>query len=176
MKLPIKFTAMVSLVTGFTLVILLSHCKRNDNTKNCCDGNEAKATGSRAISLVKQCHFIPEDSIRIWTERYQRSKKERSAAGLSNTGDILGDSSSFKSCIIRKILCNENSIGLRVVYGMSEDKKIHVILVGIRPDYATLYIEEPEECCNIKPNTMKALPPPPGNKSRLGGAEYGQMP
>ena len=87
---------------------------------------------------------------------------------------LIGGSVSYNSCLIKKILCDKNSIGLRVLYGIGADNRIHIILVGIQPDYSNLYVDG-EDCC-----------PDPLNKTlgagltsatgTSGGAEYGQMP
>ena len=176
----INFRAFVLFTTALVTIILLSKCKPHDPEKKCCEGFTGQLTNSQAQKLKRTCHFIDVDSILAWTNRYQENKRRNpgdNTQGLQGQPGIdylLGDSSSYNSCIIRKIICNENSIGLRVVYGMTADKKIHVIFVGVKPDYTTLYIEEPVECCNSNTQLQNAAAgAPPG---KLGGAEYGQLP
>jgi hypothetical protein len=68
-----------------------------------------------------------------------------------------------------------------VIYGMSPDNKMHVILTGIKPDYSNLYVKQ-DDCCSLPAaKTTPGFAPagaPPGNggDNGLGGAEYGQMP
>ncbi|MEO5888631.1 MAG: hypothetical protein ABIQ31_00200 [Ferruginibacter sp.] len=176
MKSISKLKALRLLTTAFLIIVLFSQCNKKAAEPKCCEGYTGKLTNPNAERLVKQCHFIPADSIEVWTKRYQESKKRgtENNVSLPGLGEVLGDSSSFNSCIIRKIISDEKCIGLRVIYGMSEDKKIHVILAGINPDYSTLYIKEPEECC--PGNTKQVQMAPAGDNGKIGGAEYGQLP
>jgi hypothetical protein len=184
MKIIFKFRVFVLFTSALLFVILFSKCNKKDNEKKCCEGYTGKITNPLAGKLVNTCHFIEQDSIAAWTARYQENKKPglpdtlkgpKALQGLPGINYLPGDSSSFNSCIIKKIICDENCIGLRVVYGMSADKKIHVILVGINPDYSTLYIKEPEECCTS--NTQQLQNAASSTVTgKIGGAEYGQIP
>jgi len=162
--------------TALLIVMLFTKCSHKVTETKCCEGYTGKVTNPNAERLVKQCHFIPVDSIVVWTARYQENKKRGTEDKLPAIGEILGDSSSFNSCIIRKIISDENCVGLRVIYGMSEDKKIHVILAGINPDYSTLYIKEPTECCTSNVQGVQNAPAAAGGGGKTGGAEYGQLP
>ncbi|MEP7141758.1 MAG: hypothetical protein ABI707_02750 [Ferruginibacter sp.] len=180
MKIIFKFRALVLFTTALFTLILFSKCNKKGNPKNENGGYKGEVTDSQAKQLVRTCHFIWDDSIRVWTKRYQESKRKGGndnqpglQGGMPDLNYLLGDSSSFNGCIIKKIIGNEKCIGLRVVYGMSADRKIHVILVGINPDYSTLYIEEPKECCG---GTAQMLLAPGNAAGRVGGAEYGQLP
>ena len=157
---------LILVVAVFSILAFSNGCK-NDCKDNCCKGYTGKITDSSAVTLTNTCHFIGKDSILVWTARYQANKSLICNDSLPGKSDVLGDSSSFNNCIVKKLICNPNSIGLRVIDGMDHLKKVHVILVGIKPDYSTLYIPMPTDCCS-KPNTKVALPE--------GGAEYGQMP
>ena len=170
------------LITSAMFMICFSGCKRAANAQNCCEGFTGKPTDPRAEKLVNTCHFIGSDSIAAWTARYQENTTRtrgdndtlRGLVPRPGLNNLLGDSTSFNSCIVKKILCNENCIGLRAIYGMSPDRKIHIILVGIKPDYGTLYIPEPEECCG--PDGSKKVRGAQFGPGATGGAEYGQMP
>lgn len=174
-------------------VLLLNSC--NDDTKSC-EGYTGKITNPMAESLVKRCHFLPKDSIELWVNRYEAYKKglvpqrgenqdptdtlngksgEMKAAMDPMSARFLSSGSvSYNSCIIRKILCDKNSIGLRVLYGISADNKIHIILVGIQPDYSNLYVSG-EDCCDKAFNKNLGAGAGAGGGT-VGGAEFGQMP
>jgi hypothetical protein len=195
MKFRINLPIAVFIVAAFTSTMLLSSCN-NDDSKKCCEGYTGKVTGADAESLLKRCHFIHEDTIALWVKRYEafkerldrkpdyrtnmkdtaNAKADEMKAELDNMSKrfLLGGSVSYNSCMIKKILCDKNCIGLRVLYGIGSDNKIHIILVGIQPDYSNLYVTA-EDCCPDPLNkTLGAgLTSPTDAK---GGAEYGQMP
>lgn len=194
MKLRINQGAAVLIMAAFTSLLLLSSCD-HDN-KKCCEGYTGKITDPRADSLVKRCHFLSKDSIELWVGRYETYKKEllrgqenrtdSKDSANANAGEmktpmdnmsarfLLGGSVSYNSCIIKKLLCDKNSIGLRVLYGIGSDNRIHIILVGIQPDYSNLYVAG-EDCCNSTLN--KSLGAGAGSSGgTLGGAEFGQIP
>jgi hypothetical protein len=198
MKFRINLSMALLLTIAFAASLTFSSCK-DDDDKKCCEGYTGKITDARADSLVRRCHFISRDSIEVWVKRYEaykerlnrkpgyRTDKDTANANANNdemkpgmdemaAGFLKGGSVSYNSCIIKKILCDKNSIGLRVLYGIGSDNRIHIILVGIQPDYSNLYIDG-EDCCDKSMNkTLGAglTAPPPGDGT--GGAEYGQMP
>jgi hypothetical protein len=197
MKFRINLSMALLLTIAFTASLTFSSCK-DDDDKKCCEGYTGKITDARADSLIKRCHFLSKDSIEVWVKRYDAYKERLNRkpdyrtdnkdtananpvemnAEMDNmaAGFLKGGSVSYNSCIIKKILCHENSIGLRVLYGIGSDNRIHIILVGIQPDYSNLYVDG-EDCCDKSMNkTLGAglTAPPPG--SGTGGAEYGQMP
>jgi|JI8StandDraft_1071087.scaffolds.fasta_scaffold121329_1 hypothetical protein len=196
MKFRMNRVAAALLLAAFTSLVLLSSCD-NDNAK-CCEGYTGKITNPMADSLVKRCHFLPQDSIEIWVGRYNAYQKElrtklenrtdtkdsanAKAADMKAAMDnmsarfLMGGSVSYNNCIIKKILCDKNSIGLRVLYGIGSDNRIHIILVGIQPDYSNLYVAG-EDCCDKALN--KTLGAGAGDGlagGTKGGAEFGQMP
>jgi hypothetical protein len=197
MKFRINLSMALLLTIAFAASLTFSSCK-DDDDKKCCEGYTGKITDARADSLIKRCHFLSKDSIEIWVKRYEAYKERlnrkpdyrtdnkdttnanpvemNAEMGNMAAGFLKHGSVSYNSCIIKKILCNENSIGLRVLYGIDSDNRIHIILVGIQPDYSNLYVDG-EDCCDKSMNkTLGAglSTPPPG--SGTGGAEYGQMP
>ena len=170
----------LSFLALFILVIFIQSCCRNSSDeKKCCEGYTGSVVkNSKADALRNKCHFMIKDSIVSWTARYQANKNLVYLDSLPGYSKILGDSCSFNRCIIKAIICNDNCIGLRVIYGMDPvHKKVHIILVGIKPDYSTLYIPRPDECCGnntmAKNNGGNTLS---GSGPELGGAEYAQMP
>lgn len=194
MKFRFNTTAVAFLMAAFSSLILLSSC--DNDSKKCCEGYTGKITNPRADSLVKRCHFLSKDSIELWVGRYEAYKKElfRGQENRTDTKDsanakggdmkaamdnmaarfLAGGSVSYNSCIIKKILCDKNSIGLRLLYGIGSDNRIHIILVGIQPDYTNLYVAG-EDCCGQSLN--KSLGAGAGGSGgTLGGAEFGQMP
>lgn len=197
MKFSINFSKTLLLTFAFAASLTFNSCKDDDD--KCCEGYTGKITNARADSLVKRCHFLSKDSIEAWVKRYEIYKERLNRkpdyrtnnqdtliagtaemkAGMDDMtkGFLMGGAVSYNSCIIKKILCDKNSIGLRVLYGIGSDNRIHIILVGIQPDYTNLYVDG-EDCCNDKSmnKTLGAglTAPPPG--SGTGGAEYGQMP
>lgn len=163
------------LLPGICLVIiagLLTQCHHDKEPV----GYTGELKDTLSKKLVNVCHFIPQDSVKIWTARFQRDsikglapETQQAMAKLSSTAI------SFNSCIIRELINNKESIGLRVLFGMSADGRLHIIFVGIKPDYSNLYVQSPKECCgdgNLMDHALN-MPPPPGGS---GGAEYGQMP
>jgi len=195
MKFRINLHAAVIIISIFTSVMLLSSCTNDDNKKSY-EGYTGKITDPRADSLVKRCHFLSKDSIEQWVGRYDAFKKDlrenrdnrmdskdtmnakanemKAAMDNMSASFLMGGSISYNSCIIKKIIYDKNSIGLRVLYGIGSDKRIHIILVGIQPDYSNLYVDG-EDCCDKSINkTMGAGVSGAGGTP--GGAEYGQMP
>ncbi len=138
-----------------------------------CDGYTGPVTNKQALALQAKCHFMSKDTIEVWTDRYQRNKL-KTADTLLSVGNILGDSCSFGNSIVRAIITNDSCIGLRVVYGMDEANKVHIILVGIKPDYSTLYIRKPKEC-GVEKNTA-AKDGGDGGDDDMGGAEWADEP
>lgn len=195
MKFRINLSVAVFIITVLTSAMLLSSCN-NDSNKSC-DGYTGKITDARADSLVKLCHFIHKDTIEDWVGRYEAYQKElmrkreyrtdgkdtantkademKSVMDNMSARFLMGGSVSFNSCIIKKLLCNKNSIGLRVLYGIDTQNRMHIILVGIQPDYSNLYVDDAEDCCDKSMNKSlgAGLTSANGNP---GGAEYGQLP
>jgi hypothetical protein len=183
MKLKTKFSMAIIATICFTLLLVFSGCN-NDTDKKCCEGYTGKITNEQSLKLVNKCHFLSKDSIVLWTKKYEEYKirlgsdKDTISAMLDkvSAGFLRSGSVSFNSCIIKKIICNEKSIGLRVLYGIGADNRIHIILVGINADdYSNLYVEDAEDCCDKSIN--KSLANGAGDATgNPGGAEFGQMP
>ena len=164
---------------SFTLILIFGSCNSSTNNE-CCTGYTGKVTNEQALSLVNKCHFLSKDSIELWTKKYEEYKRKLGsdtdtiAALLDKTsaGFLRSGSVSFNSCIIG----NENSIGLRVLYGIGADNRIHIILVGVNADYSNLYVDA-EDCCDKSINKSLANGASGVTSSgTTGGAEYGQMP
>jgi hypothetical protein len=192
-RINFRMTAMITIV--FASLLICSSCKKNGDKK--CEGYTGEITDTLATKLVNRCHFLSEDSIDVWVKRYENFKNnmdrkdkynikagdstDAAMAGMNADLDksaaqfLRGGSVSFNSCIIKKILCHENSIGLRVLYGIDSKNRIHIILVGIKPDYSNLYVEAEDECCT-KSMTKDLGAGLSGLTAISGGAEYGQMP
>jgi hypothetical protein len=191
MKHTFSFKYFVAVVVTF---ICLSSCiNKNDNQK-CCEGFTGTVTNEQAKQLVDRCHFLSKDSIEIWVKTYDEFKRSigvrkdaATEAMAIKLDDVIANflkngSVSYNSCIVKKLLCNPKSIGLRVLYGIGGNGQIHIILVGIQPDYSNLYIADAKDCCGTKTaaaaSTQKTEGAPengdgPGG---LGGAEWGQSP
>lgn len=195
MKLRINLKFAVLLTMAFATSVIFNSCK-DDDDKKCCEGYTGKITDAKAESLVNRCHFISKDSIEDWVGRYEKYKEQlgRKQDFKTNNQDttnakadeikaamdemslrfLRGGSVSYNSCIIKKILCDKKSIGLRVLYGIGADNRIHIILVGINADYSNLYVYE-EDCCKESMN-KKLGAGLTGANGPTGGAEYGQLP
>jgi hypothetical protein len=180
----------VTAVTCSLLLLAFGSCI-NKTEKKCCEGYTGKITNEQALKLVNTCHFLSKDSIEIWTKKYEAYKKrlggEKDTVALAldkaAAGFLKGGAVSFNSCIVKKILCHENSIGLRVLYGIDGNGKIHIILVGIQPDYSNLYVNAQNDCCgstaaqsSTAAKSTESAPDEDEAAGSLGGAEYGQMP
>jgi hypothetical protein len=191
-KMTVKLFALITL---FSASLIFNSCKEDDVNKSC-KGYTGNITDARADSLVKRCHFLSKDSIELWVKRYETYKDRlnrkpdyktdnKDTANANNAelnaqmtemskSFLTGSSVSYNSCIIKKIICDKNSIGLRVLYGIDSDNRIHIILVGIQPDYSNLYVDG-EDCCNRSMN-KKAGAGLTSITNNKGGAEYGQLP
>jgi hypothetical protein len=148
-------------------VLFFTQCTNEAPLLNC-DGYTGPVTNKQALALQGKCHFMPKDTIAVWTDRYQKNKP----TGAPNSNAIFGDSCSFNNSIVRAIITNDSCIGLRVIYGMDEVNKVHIILVGIKPDYTTLYIKKPIDC-GIEKN---AAAKDGAGGSGTGGAEWADNP
>lgn len=128
-----------------SIMIIFVSCYDEQNNITDCDGYIGKVTNKSAETLIARCHFMPKDSIVSWTNRYQKNKKDIGTTSLP-IPNVLGDSCSFNNSIVKAIITNDSCIGLRVVNGMDIKNKVHLLLVGIKPDYTTLYIRKPKDC------------------------------
>ncbi len=178
-----KITPALFLMTIVSVVFLAKCTPKNHGDV----GYTGLLTNPQAITLSKVYHFIEKDSIDKWTERYKTYKDSISRNHLPGVGgSIFQDSSSFYNTIIRKIIGNENSIGLRVLNGMDAEKKVHTIFVGINADYSSLYIPEPTELRDKKRQTAFFQNPSPfaqapgviqaASTGKFGGAEMSPAP
>jgi hypothetical protein len=134
-----------------------------------CDGYTGTVTNKQALALQAKCHFMTKDTIAVWTARYQKNKPQASPTASAT----FGDSCSFNNSIVKAIITNDSCIGLRVIYGMDEVNKVHIILVGIKPDYSTLYIRKPKDC-GVEKNA--AAKDGGGPEDDLGGGEWAETP
>jgi hypothetical protein len=156
-------------------IAAFTNCNEAVDPTNC-DGYTGEVTNKSAAALQKKCHFMPKDSIDIWTARYQKNKISIANNSLPNATNVLGDSCSFNNSIVRAIITNDSCIGLRVINGMDASSKVHIILVGIKPDYTTLYIKKPKDCGEVKSAAAKGGDPDDDPDGDLGGGEYADMP
>jgi hypothetical protein len=191
LRINLKFAALLTL--AFATSVIFNSCK-DDDDKECCEGYTGKLTDAKADSLVNRCHFIRKDTIEAWVKRYEAYKEKLDyRKQFKTSGDTtqsqagamppLAEASveflksgcvSFNNCIVKKILCDKNSIGLRVLYGIDANNRIHIMLVGIQPDYSNLYVYG-EDCCK-EPMNKKLGAGLTGANGPTGGAEYGQLP
>jgi hypothetical protein len=167
---------------GLALLVTLSSTQCSFTKKKCC-GYSGPIVSPAAIALYAKDHFIPKDMIDEWTQRYEANKAMIKNDRLMGADHVLGDSCSFNGHYVSLLLCNKNSIGIRVLHGMDPDYKVHIILVGINPDYSTLYIPKPGS--NFMPvkgakglfginNTDEEVIPSFDNV--VGGVEFSQKP
>jgi hypothetical protein len=133
-----------------------------------CDGYTGTLTNKQALALQARCHFMSKDTIAVWTARYQKNKPTASPTATTT----FGDSCSFNNSIVRAIITNDSCIGLRVIYGMDEKNIVHNILVGIKPDYTTLYVRKPKDC-GVSGDMQKKGGEP---EDEVGGGEMGMNP
>jgi hypothetical protein len=186
------FSLKYLLVVVITFISIASCLNKTEN-QNTCEGFTGTITNAQAKQLVDRCHFLSKDSIEIWVKTYEEFKRSvglrkdsATVAMAAKLDEVISNflrngSISYNSCIVKKLLCNPKSIGLRVLYGIGGDGQIHIILVGIQPDYSNLYIADAKDCCgttsaaaNIKKD--EGTPDNEGGPGGLGGADYGQMP
>jgi hypothetical protein len=171
MKHFVCSSALKLLVFALCTLSVFTKCTQSASITNC-DGYTGTVTNKKALALQAKCHFMPKDTIAVWTERYQKNKP----TALPSTTAIFSDSCSFNNSIVRAIITNDSCIGLRVVYGMDEVNKVHIILVGIKPDYSTLYIRKPKGCGVEKNMAAKDGNDDDDDDDDLGGGEMGQIP
>ncbi len=179
MKQVFKIRMLIILTVAFLSVLLFSSCQKKNVEMKCPSGFTGKLMDSRALKLDSVCHFIPEKTIKEWTNRYKEIQGRYGNISKDSAAiqpDFLkAGMASFNSCIIRKLINDTNSIGLRVLLGLDNKNKIHVIFVGIDKDYKDLYVEESGECCKGTPQ-IESKDGVMGVTGRTGGAEYGQIP
>jgi hypothetical protein len=144
MKFNYSVSKMFVLLLLIILAAVFTKCTSSTTSIENCDGYTGPVTNKNAAALQKVCHFMPKDTIAMWTARYQKNKTNINTKLPDSP--VLGDSCSFNNSIVRAIITNTECIGLRVIYGMDEKNKIHVLLVGIKPDYSTLYVRKPADC------------------------------
>jgi hypothetical protein len=162
-------SALKVLVFAICILSFFTKCTQSASITSC-DGYTGPVTNKQALALQAKCHFMPKDTIAVWTARYQKNKPSASPTATAT----FGDSCSFNNSIVRAIITNDSCIGLRVVYGMDEINKVHIILVGIKPDYSTLYIKKPKEC-GLEKNIAAKDGDGDGDDD-LGGGEMGLTP
>ncbi|MDB5229765.1 MAG: hypothetical protein JWN76_570 [Chitinophagaceae bacterium] len=73
-------------------------------------------------------HDISVDEAIAMTKRYRENKENILAGGTPK--DVLSICETFSREAIQKILADPKTVSFRIYYGMSEDLKIHAILVG----------------------------------------------
>jgi hypothetical protein len=140
MKQNSKRRNICAFAVAFILVLGFSRC--GYIRKNCC-GYNGPITSPDAIALYAKEHFIAKDLIDEWTARYEAKTGLSSIDSLKKSDLVLHNSYSFNGYYVCLLLCNKKSIGLRILRGMDEKNQVHIILVGINPDYTTLYIRKP---------------------------------
>jgi len=128
-----------TILIAFSAIVMFSGCKQMDQSASCCQGFTGQV-GKNGNQLLHRDHFITKDTIIAWVNRWNTNKKLFTQSLMVDSVGIVGVSHSFNKFIIRAIICNDSSIGLRVLTGQSADLKVHTILVGIAPDYTNLYI------------------------------------
>ena len=189
MKLFINYRTTAAIAILFVSLLICSSCKKKED-KKCCEGYTGAIDNARAKKLVDTCHYISQETIEEWVDRYKKYNENPQGKDSMNANRVTmnavfneasvpflrGSSISFNSCIIKKLICNEKSIGLRVLYGMDEKNKIHLILVGIQPDYSNLFVKAEDDCCKKSMNKKMANGLSGLTATGLGGAQYGQMP
>ena len=75
-------------------------------------------------------HFISLDEAIKMTGLY-RQHKENILSGEFKGKNILSFSETFDAEAFRTILSKKDCKSLRIYFGMSEDKKVHAIIVGV---------------------------------------------
>jgi hypothetical protein len=180
MKQEFKQTAFLVTITGILLVLSLSNCGGSHRLGS---GYNGEITDSSALALVNRSHFISRDSILAWTVRYEEINALRSKNSQYYEEEVPVSSCSYNRCFVQALLSNEKCIGLRVLFGLDTEKKIHVILVGINPDYSNLYIPRPTGCLPDQAGVdSERLPGADGNNGTagdpgvLGGLQFSQKP
>jgi hypothetical protein len=167
MKSKTHFLGLAVMLFAFSLLIA---CEDHAPIENNCEGYTGQVKDARALKLTTAAHFIRKDTIDEWTQRYEKNKRylNINQDSLSRINPIMGDSCSFNRCAVKAIICNPNCIGLRVLYGLNSKNEVKIILVGVAPDYSTLYIDNPDAICGK--GVMGQGPDGPG------GLDYGQHP
>jgi hypothetical protein len=134
-------------------------------------GYNGPVVSQQAINLYARDHFIPKKTIDDWTARYEANKALIKNDSSKVNNNLLGDKCSFNGRYVKLLVLNENSIGLRVLYGMDPNFGVHIILVGIKPDYSTLYIPRPG------PVSMEEdTDTPTSSHHETGGLQFSQRP
>jgi hypothetical protein len=95
-------------------------------------------------------HFISLATAEDMTTLYQQ-KRETILAPAYQNQNILAIAEKFDRAAIDTILALEGCVALRIYYGMSEDYKVHAILVGVNeynedilPTTNSLNLDDPD--------------------------------
>jgi hypothetical protein len=126
-----------------------------------------------AYSLPMGSHEISLDQAIKMTTLYREMKSTVIAPSYQNTG-ILCFSETFNKAAIDKLMQTPNAAALRIYYGMSEDLKLHAILVAVNEDGQDILpsadstitseedgiiVEEGQKCPPICPDPPSPLNP-----------------
>lgn len=83
-----------------------------------------------SYALPEGSHLIPLDQALLMTTRYRENVEKIIAPELVGQ-DILCICETFKKDAFCEFLSRDYVYGFRIYYGMSEDLKVHAILVGV---------------------------------------------
>jgi hypothetical protein len=150
-----NYTLRNSYSIGVALLLAFSLTQCGLLKKNCC-GYKGPVVTKEAIALYTRDHFIPKATIEEWTARFAAYKKNLRNDSSKSLVEELGSSYSYNGYYVNLILCDKGSIGTRILLGLDELYKLHFILVGINPDYTTLYIRKPGSYLSL-PKSKRAI-------------------
>ncbi len=156
-------------------IFLMTSCTNQVKQKPSNQTKLSLAKSNEAQALIKRNHFMVSDSIEAWNKRYLENRDKVVNNKLPDQEMVYGDVSSFNNCIVSSIITNDSCIGLRVLYGMDAFFKVHVMLVGINPDYTTMYIKRPKACEGDISGQAKDSINVKADEE-MGGAEFGMEP
>lgn len=75
-------------------------------------------------------HFIPLDQAKQMTGLYRQNRESILKPELQGQ-DLLSICETFDAASFRTVLEQQGCESLRIYYGMSDDKKVHAIIVGV---------------------------------------------
>lgn len=121
--------------------------------------NQTSYDMSQTILLPNVNHFIPLNEAKAMTALY-RAEKENILAPAYQGQNILSICETFNRAEFDYVLAQTGCVGLRVYFGMTEQLKVKVIVVGVDADNK-----------DILPSSQAALD---GDDDPSGIIEYGR--
>ena len=131
LSIPFKKALRSAGFTAAVALLALSSCTNPSDCKKCI---EDKPSGEFATLINAKNHFITNKEASTMTEAFKNNITMFQTETSGNVNEVFPLAETFNLKTIDSILCQENTVGLRVYLALGEDKKVHFVLVGAHPD------------------------------------------